>query len=169
MEKLGIEPTLLLAQIINFLIIVIVLSRFLYKPILTILEKRKKEIDEGLRLTAKAREDEAKFEEKKERMLISTRKEAQDILEEARKQAKQEEKDIIATAHKEAETIVQKGKEDVVRAKIEMEKGVRASAVELAEAMTKRLLTGILTPRDQHRLIVKHIKDIRLMKNSEHV
>ena len=160
MEKLGIEPILLLAQIVNFLIIIIVLSRFLYKPILTMLEKRKKEIEEGVRLTAKVREDEAKFEEKKERMLATARIEAQEILEEARKQAKGEEKDIIAAAHKEAETIVAKGKEDVARARVEMEKGVRDSAVELAAAMTRRLVSGILSSSDQHKLITKHLKEV---------
>lgn len=164
MEKLGIEPTLLAAQIVNFLIIVIVLSRFLYKPILTMLEKRKKEIEEGVRLTAKAREDEAKFDQKKERMLITTRKEAQEILEEARKQAKVEEKDIMVAAHKEAEAIVSRGKEDVVRAREEMEKGVRDSAIKLATAMAKRLLSGILTDGQQHTLIAKHIKEISSMK-----
>ena len=42
MEKLGIEPQLLLAQLVNFGIIIFVLSKFLYKPILDMLEKRKK-------------------------------------------------------------------------------------------------------------------------------
>jgi len=58
MEKLGIEPSLLLAQIINFAIIVVVLSKLLYKPILSMLEKRKREIEESLRLTDKLRADE---------------------------------------------------------------------------------------------------------------
>lgn len=163
MEKLGIEPILLLAQVVNFLVIVIVLSRFLYKPILAMLEKRRKEIEEGVRLTAKARADETAFDQKKERMLAMTRKEAQEILEEARKQAKGEEKDIIAAAHKEAETIVAKGKEDVARARVEMEKGVGDSAVELATAMTKRLVSGILSPSDQHKLITKHLKEMKTL------
>jgi len=166
MDKLGIEPMLLLAQIVNFAIVVIVLSRFLYKPILTMLEKRKKEIEEGVKLTAKAREEEIKFEQKTERMLATTRKEAQDILEEARKQAKIEEKDIVAAAHKEAEAMIQKANEDMARARVEMEKSVRDSAVELAVAMTKRLLTGVLTPSDQHKLIAKHVKEIGSMKVS---
>lgn len=47
MEQLGIEPQLLLAQLVNFLIILFVLSKLLYKPILGMIEKRKKEIAEG--------------------------------------------------------------------------------------------------------------------------
>lgn len=165
MEKLGIEPTLLLAQIVNFAIVIFVLSKLLYKPILSMLEKRRKEIEEGVNLTAKLREEEVKMEEKREKMLATTRKEASQILEEARKQAKTEEKEIIDAAHKEAENILQKGKEDVVALKAEMEKGVRESTVELAVAMAKRLLTGVLSAPDQHKLITKHLKEVESMKN----
>ena len=51
MEKLGIEPILLLTQVINFTILVVVLTKFLYKPILKMLDERKKKIEEGLTLS----------------------------------------------------------------------------------------------------------------------
>ena len=41
MEQLGIEPKLLAAQLVNFSIILFVLTKLLYTPILSILEKRK--------------------------------------------------------------------------------------------------------------------------------
>ena len=163
MEKLGIEPKLLIAQIVNFLIIVFVLTKLLYKPILSMLAKRKKEIEEGLKLTEKMRLEEEKFEQKKQKMLETTRGEAQQILEEARKQAKEEEKEIIAGAHKESEAIIEKGKAEAERARSEMEKGVKKSAIDLAAAMTKRLLTGVLTNEEKHKLISKHIKELESM------
>jgi len=166
MDKLGIQPTLLIAQIVNFAIIVFVLTKLLYKPILEMLEKRKKEIAEGLRLTEKMREEEEKMEQKKQKLLVTARKEGQEIIEEARKQAKEEEKEIIAEAHKEAEAIIAKGKVDIDTMRTEMEKGVRDSAIDLAVAMTKRLLTNILSNDDKHKLIAKHVKDLESMKVS---
>lgn len=163
MDKLGIEPTQLLAQIVNFTIIMIVLSRFLYKPILSMLEKRKKEIADGLALTAKMREEEEKFSVKKQKMMEETRREAQGILEEARKQAKEEEKDILAAAHKEAALIVEKGRADVVQMRKDMEKDVQASAVMLAVAMTKKLLGGVST-EDKHKVLARHLKQLETMK-----
>lgn len=165
MEKLGIEPMLLLAQLVNFAIVVFVLTKLLYKPILSMLEKRKKEIEEGIHLTEKLREDEEKFDAKREKLLNVTRKEAQQILEEARKQAKLEEHDIIVAAHKEAELILQKGKEDVLAERDEMEKSVSENSITLAVAMTKRLLAGILSAENQHTLIAKHLKSIEGIKN----
>ena len=160
MDKLGIEPKLLIAQIINFSIIVAVLSKLLYKPILTMLEKRKKEIAEGLQLTEKMREEEEKFQQKKAKMLETTRKEAQDIIEEARKQAKEEEKEIIADAHKQVEQMMVKGKAEIESQREHMEKEVRQNAVELAVAMSKRLLTSVMSNEDKHKLIQKHIKEL---------
>lgn len=48
MEQLGIDAKLLVAQMVNFLIIVFVLSKILYKPILTMLDKRRKEIEKRI-------------------------------------------------------------------------------------------------------------------------
>lgn len=164
MDKLGIEPKLLIAQIINFAIIIVVLTKLLYKPILDMLQKRKKEIATGLELTEKMRIEEQKFEEKKQKMLQITRREAQEIIEEARKQGKEEEKEIIAAAHKDAEAIIAKGHVDIEQNRIEMEKEVQGSAVELAVAMAKRLLTGVLSNEDKHKLIAKHIKELDSVK-----
>ena len=85
MEQLGIEPKLLLAQIVNFLIIVFVLSKVLYKPVLSMLEKRRKEIAEGLAISDRMRLEEEKFQEKKAARLEVARKEAKTIIEEAKK------------------------------------------------------------------------------------
>src|SRR3989338_9157846 len=53
MDKIGVEPVALLTQIINFLLMVLILSKILYKPILKMLDERKKKIEEGLKYTAK--------------------------------------------------------------------------------------------------------------------
>ena len=87
MEQLGIEPKLLLAQIVNFLIIAFVLTKLLYKPILAMLEKRKKEIAQGLELTEKMRLAEEKYKEKEEKLLSEARREARTIVEAAEKEA----------------------------------------------------------------------------------
>ncbi|MBI2405132.1 F0F1 ATP synthase subunit B [Candidatus Gottesmanbacteria bacterium] len=160
MEQLGIEPTLLLAQIINFSIIVFVLTRLLYKPILGILEKRKKEIEESLARAEKLKREEEKFKQKGEKLLDEARREGRKILEEAKKQGKLAEKEIIAEAHNEASDIVKKGKTEVVRMEEEMEKGVRQQAVTLAIAMAKRLLTAVLSEKDQHRVISEQLKEL---------
>src|SRR3990172_6130860 len=132
MEQLGIEPNLLLAQIVNFLIIFFVLSKLLYKPILGMLEKRKKEIAAGLELTEKMRAEEEKMNVRKERILDEARNEARNIVEAGKKEADAQAHDIIEDAHSQAQGIIEKGQEDVGELRAGMEKDVKQAAVNIA-------------------------------------
>jgi len=59
-SQLGIDWRLLLSQAVNFLVVLVVLRLFVYKPVLTVLHERKKKIEEGL---AKAEEAERRLSE----------------------------------------------------------------------------------------------------------
>lgn len=160
MEQLGIEPRLLLAQVINFLIIVFVLAKVLYKPIITMLDKRKREIEEGLKLTQKMREEEEKMQVKKAKFLEEARKEGRGVIEEAKKQAKEVERELVSQAQIQAEEIIEKAKADVKRLHDSMQKDVRKEAIDLSIRMAKRLLASVLSAKDQHALIEKHVKEL---------
>jgi|SRR3989344_4540907 len=160
MEQLGIQPSLLLAQIINFAIIVVVLSKLLYKPILGILEKRKKEIEEGLKISERMRQEEENLKGKREKMLEEARREGHKIIEEARRGAKDEEKEILAVARSEAEDIVAKGKKEVERLGGELTKKITRDAATLGVVMAKRLLIKTLNQKDQREILEKHIREI---------
>lgn len=164
MEQLGIEPKLLFAQIINFSIIIFVLSKLLYKPILAMLEKRKKAIEEGLAITEKMKIEEAKLKQKGDRILEEARREARVILDEAKKQGKTEEKGIIEEAHKQASEIIAKSHTDIARAREGMERTVKKEAVTLAAAMAKRLMTNVLSEKDQHAMLAAHLKELESVK-----
>jgi len=160
MEALGIEPKLLLAQVINFLIIVITLNVLLYKPILTILEKRKKEISEGLQYTEKMRVENEKNDEKRLVIIADARKEGQKIIEEAKKLAKEEEKQIMEEGRKAAEELLEKGRITIKQEREDMLKGIRKDSVQLAVLMAKRLLSESLTNDIQHKILAKQIKKV---------
>lgn len=163
MEKLGIQPSLLVAQVVNFAIIVVVLTKLLYKPILGVLEKRKREIAQGLAITEKMQQEEEKFKERKEKMLLEVRKEGHEVIEEARKQAKVEEKEILATAREEASEVMAKGKAEVERMRAALSKNLEAESIKLAVIIAKRILAKTLTTADQHTILAKHLKEIELL------
>src|SRR5438045_302554 len=114
MEKLGIQPILLLAQVVNFFIILLVLKKFLLVPIQNFLAKRKKEIQDGIDLTEKMREQEEKLKEKQDAALTAARQDALEILDEAKKQAKEVERELVKKATAQAAAIVARAKEDAV-------------------------------------------------------
>lgn len=164
MEQLGIDPSLLLAQIVNFAIIILVLTKLLYKPILKQLAERRQKIEEGLELTEKMRQEEEKLKEKEEKLLADARKQARHIIDDAQKEAKNIEKDATEQARREAETIMAKGKAEAKKYHESMEGTIRAEAVDLAVAMSKQLLSRVLSDKDQEKLLSAHIQEIKKMK-----
>lgn len=160
MEQLGIEPKLLLAQIVNFSIIVVVLSRILYRPILGMLEKRKKEIADSMVLSEKLRTEEEKLKLKRQEVIDAAKQEGVAVIEEAKKQATKEGKDIVAEAHRQSEEIIRRAKAETERIYEDTQTNIRKESVNVAAAMAKRLLSSILSPDDQRKLIAMHIKKI---------
>ena len=77
LNNFGFEPILFFAQIVNFLIIYLVLKKFLYKPLLKVLNDRKHKIEEGL-----------KSAEESNRLLKETIDKEQEILKNAQLDAK---------------------------------------------------------------------------------
>ena len=69
MENLGIQPVPLLLQAINFLLLLFILKKYLYKPILKALEDRKKKIEEGLAYSEKMKAEAEKSEKKREEII----------------------------------------------------------------------------------------------------
>ena len=87
MDKLGINLGFLLFQIFNFLILMILLYAFAYKPIVRMLEKRRQKIAQGLedsRIVAEAR---ANAEKEAEGVIAEARVKAAHIISEATERA----------------------------------------------------------------------------------
>jgi F-type H+-transporting ATPase subunit b len=164
MEKLGIQPSLLLAQIVNFTIIMVVLTKLLYKPMLGMLEKRRKKIEEGLRLTESMKEEEGSLDVKRQKVLDQARKEGQDIIEESKKRAKEEEKQMLIDARSEADDIIVKGHTEVERLKKDMQKAMEKDTIELSTVMAERLLSEVMTKDLHHEVIENHLKKLRTLK-----
>lgn len=117
LHNLGIELGSLIAQAINFSILLVVLWKFLYTPILKMLSERSKKIEESLKNAEKIEKTLANTESEKEEILNEAKKEADAILKAARKAGKDVEKGIVEAAEERAKTIIIKAKEDAQKAK----------------------------------------------------
>jgi len=109
-QKIGIDWKMILAQILNFLILVFLLKKFLYKPILKeINEEREKE--KLLKdFEKRIKEEKEAWEKEKEKEKEALKKEAEEILLEAKKLAEEFKRKNIISAQKEAERIIKTAK-----------------------------------------------------------
>jgi len=160
MEQLGIEPIQLLTQIFNFTVMVVILTKFLYRPILEKLAERRKKIEEGLALTEKMKVESELQEKKRQQIIDEAKEEARRIIEEGKKTGKKVEAEIIAKAHSEASAILEKGKEELASERLEIERGLKLQTIEIAEKWVETVLKEVLRGKNQQAIINKKIRDL---------
>ena len=160
-----IEASQILLQIVNFAILLFVLTKFLYRPLLKIMESRSKKIQEGLEAAEKSLEEQAKAQEKKMHIITAAEKKATALLDEARLDAQRASKDIIAAAKKEARESGEK-EYKILKAKIQEEENrVRQNIASLVTKTTESVLQQSLTPKTHKQIIKKQIKQLGSLKN----
>lgn len=160
LKNFGVDPILLAAQIVNFLIIFYLLKRFAYKPILQILQKRRDLIEEGV---TNAQKSEASLQhalEKEKELLKKAQATSTEILADAQKQAQEN----IATAEEEAKKRVAKMLEDAKKEIEEQtdlaEKQLSKHTASLAVALLEKSLHGLVDKRAEKEVLGKVAKKL---------
>ena len=101
-ETFGWSPWLFLSQVISFVIIALLLRRFAYKPILAVLEERRRRIQEGQLNAEKIQKQLAEAEQRYAEILAKANGEAQRMIDEARESsthlAERKQQEAIAAA-----------------------------------------------------------------------
>lgn len=120
LHNLGIEGTALIAQIVNFGILLFVLWKFLYTPILKVLDERSAKIAQSQKDAEKIEKALAKSEKEQEAIILTAKQEADQIIKAAKKTAKEVEKDIITKADEKAKGIVAEAELKAAKVKGEM-------------------------------------------------
>lgn len=124
---------LLIAQAINFAIVVAVLYKFAYKPLLKHMNERTSVIEKGLKDAQKAQEELEKAEARRQEELDKAKKEAHKIIQEAQEKAVKQQEDIVNEAKEKSAAVVQKAKEQLRQ---EKEKMVKDAKKEIGELVT---------------------------------
>ena len=151
-ETFGWNPRLFFSQVISFVIVALLLRRFAYKPILNVLEERRRRIEEGQINAEKIKRQLDEAEKRYSEILAKANAEAQKMIDEARESsahlAERKQQEAIAAA----EQILAKARE---ASAIEHERTMDSLKQELGRLVvdTTAKVTGkVLTPEDQQRL-----------------
>lgn len=160
MEALGIDWRLLIAQVVNFLILLILLTKFLYKPIVKMLDNRSNKIESGLKAAEKSQKDLAKADVDAEKIREKAYKEANEILVGAKSEAGEEAKKIVSKAEAQAEEIRKYAAEEALSSK---DKAMRDAKGELSNLVTLalgKIIGEQLDETEKKKMTEKAIKDL---------
>lgn len=160
-KNFGIEPWLLAAQVVNFLIILYLLKRFAYKPILQVLKTRQETIKKSLKDAEEARLLLEKTEQKEKEILKKAQEEAKKIIAETKKQSDLMLQEAEARTRKQAERILQEAREQIAYESKQTEKRLSGHISELAVHFLQKTLSGFFSENDQEVIIKQALKKIK--------
>jgi F-type H+-transporting ATPase subunit b len=164
--RFGLDPVLLAAQIVNFLIIAWVINRFLLRPLMATLKKRREKIAQGLADAEKARralEDAAK---EKEKVLQEASAEAYRILEGARDEAERLRAASLERAGKDAQRLIDEARGLLALERQEMEKAVQGLSLQLSGRILESVMEGLFSDEEKARITARGIERIRRVGTS---
>jgi F-type H+-transporting ATPase subunit b len=150
----------LIVQVINFLILLVILQRLLYKPFLAKMGERTQAIQKSLDEAQAARAEATRQQEENETRLRAAHAEAAAIRAQAMKEASEEQKRLVEAARAESQRLVESAKAqmdaDVRRAREEL----RREVADLATAVAEKLVRRSLRDEDHRRIVAEAITKV---------
>lgn len=143
----------------SFLLVLVLLKRTAWGPILAALEKRENTIRSQLAAAEKDRADAARLLEDHKKQLEKVRNEAQAILNEAAADQKRMLEEAHAKANAEAEATKQRAIRDIELAKSKAVDELRQKSVDLALGLAEKVIGSEVDRAKQRRLIEDFVKD----------
>jgi len=140
LSKLGINLTALIAQGVNFGLLFLILWKFLYKPILKMLNARTEKVEASLVQAEKINKEYEDIERQKEKLLEKAKAEAAKIVEDARVDAKETDKVATFEAETKSKVIIQDAEIAAEKSKVAIIEGAKDDIAKLVEASLTSLL-----------------------------
>jgi F-type H+-transporting ATPase subunit b len=151
--NLGIDAGVLIAQLINFLLLLALLTLVLYRPVTKMLRERKERIAKGLLDAELAEKRAAQAEAEYQKRLEEARREAQAILAQARENAEKERQAILARAQSEAQELRARTEQELERERREALQALHEQVADLAIDAAGRVLGQAVDSAAHRRLV----------------
>lgn len=150
---LGISLPGLIAQLVNFGILLLVLRLFLFKPIMKVMDERKRKIEEGLQASAQAAQAAESSQEESRRAMEQARAEGRELIGRAQETAARLREELEAQARREADSIVERARAEIDRERQLAVQSLRAEFADLTVRAAERVVGQSLDRNAHQRLI----------------
>ncbi len=163
-DAFGVDLLKLAFQVINFLLLLYLLNRFLFKRVFALLDERSAKISKGLEDAEAAARDRELARAEREAAVAEARKEAADMLARANKIAEDTRNEILADARSEAERVTAKAREEIVAEKDRAMAEIRGQVAELALQAAGKLVRKEMDSPTQRRLVEQFLGEFKPAK-----
>ena len=154
---LNIEPGLIIWTVITFIILLVVLRKVAWGPILTTLEQREHTIRHSLEEAQRARQEAEQLLVQHQQMLTDANREVIRLLEQGREEAERLRVSMTEQAREEAQRLTEAARREIVRERQRAMQELKNTAADLALAAAGRLLHTAMTGEDHRRLVTEFL------------
>ena len=164
LTSLGIDPAVILAQAVNFFALLAILSFFIYKPILKLLDERKERIAKAEEHAQLVEDKLARAEELTHKELKKAQHKAQEIIAASKEAANQQGEELIKNAKEKVGKIVEEGRAVIMKEKDAAAKQIQTEVGEIIILATEKLLSREIKIEDQNKFVEEAITEVSTMK-----
>jgi F-type H+-transporting ATPase subunit b len=157
---LEINPGLILWTILTFAIVLVILRRTAWKPLLTALKEREDSIRTSLHDAEEARNQAQKLLDENKKLMASAEEQSQRIIKEGRAMADRLKAEILEKANTSSQQMVMQAREEIQREKESALTQLRSEVADLAITAAGKILDANLDPAKQRAIVDAAIRDI---------
>lgn len=156
MSELGLNLPVLVAQLINFFLLLVILRIFLYRPILDMLDRRSQRIREGIDAADESKRHAAQAEEEVARQLDEARRQGQTLVGQAQETANRVQEEAREQARREADVLLERARSEIQLERDQAIAELRREFADLTVSAAEKVINQSLD-RDAHRRLIDEV------------
>jgi F-type H+-transporting ATPase subunit b len=164
--SLGINLQLLVVFIVNFIVLLVLLRLFLYKPVLKMLDERAKRTKEAMELAESTKKEYEQAKGEVQKQIEKGRQEAQTIVAQAMQAGERLKEESRQEATKQAQTIVDRTRVELETERNKIVEDLRREFVDISIAAAEKVIKETLDREKHRKLIEETLQESVTLKKS---
>ncbi len=161
---LKVDPGLLLWTIITFIVLLLIMWKAAWKPLVDALDVRAEKVRSDIENAEKNLLESEQLLAEHERMMDRAKEEATKIIAEGKSDAEKLKDSIVARANSEAKELTERAKKEIFLAKEKALDELKAEVVILSTEIASKIIAKTLKPDDQKAIVEEAIKKLRTVQ-----
>lgn len=150
----------LIFVMVNFLILVAILYKFMWGPVINMIDSRQQTIDDSLNKADAARKEAEQMSAKLAEEIADARRQAKSIIDEAQKSAETVKEDILAQARDSADSMLERAQAEIAKEKANAILEIKGEVADMVVSVAGRLLAENMNDQQHMALVDKYIAEV---------
>ncbi|MFA6082572.1 MAG: F0F1 ATP synthase subunit B [Patescibacteria group bacterium] len=160
LNSFGVDWKLLVASTINFVILLFLLNKIVYKPLLQVMDERKNKIDESLKNAETIEKKLAETTDEQQKILHQARIDAEQLIAKAENQAKSRQLEILDLAKEQSAKMISQTEAKLSQQASEIKKQIQSEAADLVMLAVKSILLEKMPTSIEQKYIETTLKAV---------